>query len=60
MRLYPHDHRMWAAIGIYQGREDNAFYRRPGPEARTLLESGGKTLDVPQQKRSPLAIGQKG
>ena len=23
--LYPHDHRMWAAICIYRGREDNAF-----------------------------------
>ena len=28
MSLYPHDHRMWAVIGIYSGREDNAFYRR--------------------------------
>lgn len=44
MELYPHDHRMWAAIGIYTGREDNAFYRRPAPDARTLVESGGKTL----------------
>ena len=24
MRLMPHDHRMWAAIGIYDGTEDNA------------------------------------
>jgi predicted metal-dependent enzyme (double-stranded beta helix superfamily) len=44
MRLYPHDHRMWAAIGIYAGREDNTFYRRPEPQSRTLTESGGKTL----------------
>src|SRR5262249_13622838 len=28
MTLYPHDHRMWAVIGLYGGREDNAFYRR--------------------------------
>jgi predicted metal-dependent enzyme (double-stranded beta helix superfamily) len=44
MRLYPHDHRMWAAIGIYAGREDNEFFRRSGegPEHRTLSESGGK------------------
>jgi predicted metal-dependent enzyme (double-stranded beta helix superfamily) len=28
---YPHDHRMWAVIGLYGGREDNTFYRRaPG------------------------------
>lgn len=43
MHLYPHDHRMWATIGIYTGREDNAFYRRDGA---TLTASGGKMLDV--------------
>jgi predicted metal-dependent enzyme (double-stranded beta helix superfamily) len=31
MTIYPHDHRMWAVIGIYTGREDNIFWRRlPG------------------------------
>jgi len=25
--LFAHDHNMWAAIGIYGGREDNQFYR---------------------------------
>jgi predicted metal-dependent enzyme (double-stranded beta helix superfamily) len=44
MRLYPHDHRMWATIGIYAGQEDNSFYRRSGPGQRTLVESGGKQL----------------
>jgi predicted metal-dependent enzyme (double-stranded beta helix superfamily) len=44
MRLFPHDHRMWAAIGIYAGQEDNAFYRRSAPGARTLIESGGKEV----------------
>lgn len=24
----PHDHRMWAVIGIYEGQETNTFYRR--------------------------------
>ena len=28
MRFHPHDHRMWAVIGIYGGREQNVFYRR--------------------------------
>ena len=28
MAIYPHDHRMWAVIGLYGGREDNVFYRR--------------------------------
>jgi len=31
MKIYPHDHRMWAAIGIYCGQEDNEFFRRSGP-----------------------------
>jgi predicted metal-dependent enzyme (double-stranded beta helix superfamily) len=26
--LFPHDHNMWAVIGVYGGREDNQFYRR--------------------------------
>lgn len=28
MEFKPHDHRMWAVIGIYGGREQNTFYRR--------------------------------
>lgn len=28
MVFKPHDHRMWAVIGIYAGREQNIFYRR--------------------------------
>ena len=43
--LFPHDHRMWAANGIYGGREDNTFYRR-GPD--TIVVLGGKTLDTGQ------------
>jgi predicted metal-dependent enzyme (double-stranded beta helix superfamily) len=46
MRLFPHDHRMWAAIGIYAGQEDNTFYRRSGDGDmhHLLTESGGKEL----------------
>jgi len=39
--LFPHNHRMWAAICVYGGREDNAFYRRRGG---TIIRSGGKEL----------------
>lgn len=46
MDIYPHDHRMWAAIGIYAGAEDNAFYRRGRRGEPTLTSSGGKRLDV--------------
>jgi predicted metal-dependent enzyme (double-stranded beta helix superfamily) len=28
MTLMPHEHRMWAAIGIYTGREDNILWKR--------------------------------
>jgi predicted metal-dependent enzyme (double-stranded beta helix superfamily) len=41
MALNPHEHRMWAAIGMYGGKEDNAFFRR----ARGGLEAtGGREL----------------
>jgi len=41
MALNPHEHRMWAAIGMYGGQEDNAFFRR----APARLEAtGGKEL----------------
>lgn len=46
MRIFPHDHNMWAAIGIYAGQEDNEFFRRAGPERGTLTPSGGKQLAV--------------
>src|SRR4051794_7496513 len=44
MAIYPHDHRMWAVIGIYAGQEDSTFFRRPAPGASTLEETGGKQL----------------
>ena len=43
MTLYPHDHRMWAVIGIYSGREDNSFYHR---SESGLVAHGAKTLDI--------------
>jgi predicted metal-dependent enzyme (double-stranded beta helix superfamily) len=30
MVLLPHEHAMWATIGIYTGREDNILWRRSG------------------------------
>jgi predicted metal-dependent enzyme (double-stranded beta helix superfamily) len=46
MVLFPHDHRMWAAIGIYAGREDNTFFRRSDVDAPRLVDSGAKQLSV--------------
>ena len=31
----PHEHRTWAVIGVYQGQEDNTFYRLAN-EQRTI------------------------
>lgn len=41
MTLMPHDHRMWAVIGVYSGREDNIFWRRMGQEAQDRIEAAG-------------------
>jgi len=37
MTIYPHNHRMWAVIGVYTGREDNIFWRRKD----TRVEAAG-------------------
>lgn len=41
MTLMPHDHRMWAVIGIYSGREDNIFWRRLEEEQQSRIEAAG-------------------
>jgi predicted metal-dependent enzyme (double-stranded beta helix superfamily) len=46
MALFPHDHRMWAAIGVYGGQEDNAFFRRGGDDR--IVASGGRELRAKQ------------
>lgn len=38
----PHDHRMWAAIGVCEGREDNEFFRRA---ASTIEGAGGRRVE---------------
>jgi predicted metal-dependent enzyme (double-stranded beta helix superfamily) len=40
MIVMPHNHRMWAVIGIYSGREDNIFWRRL-PGALNRIEAAG-------------------
>lgn len=42
VELMPHDHMMWASIGLYGGREDNRFFRVL-PDGR-LEDRGGTTL----------------
>ena len=43
MEFKPHDHRMWAVIGIYGGREQNIFYRR---SEHGLKQHGTKELNA--------------
>ena len=44
MTILPHNHNMWAIIGIYTGREDNIFWRRiPGSGGR-VEAAGAKAL----------------
>jgi len=40
----PHNHLMWAVIGVYDGQENNYFYRRSGD---SLEAAGGKQLQPP-------------
>ena len=51
MQLLPHDHNMWALIGIYTGREDNIFWeRRDARIAATgaLAIGRGDVIALPQ------------
>src|SRR3974390_1964422 len=41
MNLLPHNHQMWAVIGIYTGREDNIFWRRLPDNSHTKVEAAG-------------------
>ena len=46
MTIMPHNHAMWAVIGIYTGREDNIFWRRiPGSPGK-VEAAGAKALSV--------------
>src|SRR6201993_1997292 len=45
MTIMPHNHLMWAVIGIYTGREDNIFWRRlPGEDSGRIEAAGAKSL----------------
>jgi predicted metal-dependent enzyme (double-stranded beta helix superfamily) len=38
MAIMPHNHRIWALIGVYQGQEDNVFWRRLEGDADGRIE----------------------
>lgn len=41
MMVQPHNHEMWAVIGIYGGREDNIFWRRVADDPSGHIEAAG-------------------
>ena len=60
----PHEHNLWAVMGIYRGVEDNSFYRRTGSgieragtvrlepgDTRILGEEAIHAVDVPTLAR---------
>lgn len=45
--IMPHEHRMWAVIGVYAGAEDNMYWRRKGePGASRIEAAGARSLRV--------------
>lgn len=61
MNLMPHDHLMWANIGIYSGREDNIFWRRQddsikafGADALFAGDTAALPLDAIHSVTNPL------
>ena len=44
MTLMPHNHNMWAVIGVYTGREDNIFWRRT--EGDGIEAAGASAMSV--------------
>jgi len=41
MTIMPHNHNMWAVIGVYGGREDNIFWRRLRDDRLGRIEAAG-------------------
>ena len=50
MSSAPHDHLMWAVVGVIEGQEDNTFFRQAEP---ALATSGGREI----QAGETLAMG---
>ena len=53
MMVMPHDHRMWAVIGVYSGREDNIFWRRIPGTSNRIEAAGAQALS----ERDAVAFG---
>lgn len=50
VRSAPHDHRMWAVVGVYRGEEHNIFHERSGIGLREVgrrVVAAGEVLSLP-------------
>jgi hypothetical protein len=52
MMIMPHNHHMWAVIGVYCGREDNIFWRRIAEAGEGQLEAAGARSPSKTSSRS--------
>ena len=58
----PHNHLLWAEIGVYTGREDNIFWRRSAPDAKWPIEvvgavrHHGREIRAADQREQPFFI----
>ena len=46
MMVMPHNHHMWAVIGVYGGREDNIYWRRIPDTPGKVEAAGAQALSV--------------
>jgi predicted metal-dependent enzyme (double-stranded beta helix superfamily) len=46
MILLPHEHKMWASIGIYTGREDNILWKRSGASVEAVRSASLSEKEV--------------
>ena len=53
MTIMPHNHEMWAVIGVYTGREDNVFWRRVDGAPNGHIEAAG-AMDLSAGEVTPL------
>lgn len=51
MMIMPHNHNMWAVIGVYGGREDNIFWRRIKDDPAGRIEAAGAKSLGPKDVR---------
>ena len=52
--VMPHNHALWAVIGVYNGREDNILWRRLPDDANGRIEAAGALTSRRPSTRSSI------